>query len=300
MKRAEITRNFDAIVAFAELEQFIDTPVKFYSTGMSVRLAFSIAAHMEPDILLVDEVLAVGDANFQKKCINKMEDVGKAGRTVIFVSHHMPSILRLCERVILLNKGHLINDGPSARIIGEHLNASLSASGLRCWDDCAKAPGDDVARLRQVRVKTRDEQTIDSVDIRQPVGIEIEYEVLKPGFVLNPHLFVYNDEGLRILTAADADPRWQSTPRDPGSYVSTGWIPGNFLAEGTLVVGVSLRSEKPQRVHFSEQDVIAFQVTEQPGPDLARVDYPGRFPGVVRPYLEWSTQFSPRNGDQTA
>ena len=115
MKRVEIGRKFDEIVAFAEIERFIDTPVKHYSSGMYMRLAFAVAAHLEPEILLVDEVLAVGDARFQKKCLNKMQDVGQQGRTVLFVSHNMQAITRLCQRAILLEGGTMVQDGPVPR-----------------------------------------------------------------------------------------------------------------------------------------------------------------------------------------
>src|SRR5262249_52772870 len=117
MKKAEIKRKFDEIVAFSEIEKFLDTPVKHYSSGMQVRLAFAVAAHLEPEILIVDEVLGVGDARFQKKCLNKMQDVGQQGRTVLFVSHNMPAVPRLCERAILLEEGKVAADGPSPRVV---------------------------------------------------------------------------------------------------------------------------------------------------------------------------------------
>ncbi len=131
MKRVEIRRKFDEIVSFAEIEKFLDTPVKYYSSGMYVRLAFAVAAHLEPEILLVDEVLAVGDATFQKKCLNKMQDVGREGRTVFFVSHNMPAITRLCQRAILLNEGHILCDGPSHQVVGTYLNSGLGTTAVR-------------------------------------------------------------------------------------------------------------------------------------------------------------------------
>ena len=123
MKRQEIARKFDEIVAFAEVEQFIDTPVKHYSSGMYVRLGFSVLAHMDPDILIVDEVLAVGDVRFQKKCMGKMEDVGQHGRTVILVSHDMPAITRMCKRAMLLNKGEVVQEGSAHEVVNHYLHA---------------------------------------------------------------------------------------------------------------------------------------------------------------------------------
>ena len=168
MKRVEIRRKFDEIVAFAEIERFIDTPVKHYSSGMYMRLAFAVAAHLEPEILLVDEVLAVGDARFQKKCLNKMQDVGQQGRTVLFVSHNMPAITRLCERAILLDGGRVLQDGPSHRVVSTYLNSEVGTMAVREWPDPATAPGGEVARLRSVRVRTEDGQITDVVDIRRP------------------------------------------------------------------------------------------------------------------------------------
>ena len=150
MRRAEINQNFDAIVAFAEMEQFLDTPVKRYSSGMAMRLAFAVAAHLEPETLLVDEVLAVGDVSFQKKCLDKMEDVGKQGRTVLFVSHNMPALARICERAILLDAGHVVQDGPSHQVIGAYLHSERGTTAVREWHYIAEAPGNDVVRLRAV------------------------------------------------------------------------------------------------------------------------------------------------------
>jgi len=154
MKKAEIRRKFDEIVAFSEIEKFLDTPVKFYSSGMYVRLAFSVAAHLEPEILLVDEVLAVGDAAFQKRCLGKMNEVGKEGRTVFFVSHSMPAITRLCERVILLDGGRLLQDGRSHQIVSTYLNSGRGTTCQREWVDQTMAPGGDVACLRAVRMRS--------------------------------------------------------------------------------------------------------------------------------------------------
>jgi lipopolysaccharide transport system ATP-binding protein len=298
MSGREIERKFDEIVAFAEVEKFIDTPVKFYSSGMYLRLAFAVAAHLEPEILLVDEVLAVGDAAFQKKCLNKMEDVGQQGRTVLFVSHNMPAVTRLCERTILLDEGRLLQDGPSHQVVGTYLSAGLGTMAAREWPDPAKAPGNDVVRLRAVRVRTEDGQITDTVDIRQPVGIEMEYEVLKSGYALWPHFTLHNDEGVRVFVSFDLNADWRGRPRPAGRYVSTGWIPGNFLSEGMMIIGPAVRTEEPRILHFYERDAVAFQVVDTTDGDSARGDYAGRMGGVVRPLLKWSTKFSP-NGRET-
>jgi lipopolysaccharide transport system ATP-binding protein len=300
MKRVEIDRKFDEIVAFAEVEKFIDTPVKRYSSGMGLRLAFAVAAHLEPEILLVDEVLAVGDADFQKKCLNKMEDVGQQGRTVLFVSHNMPAITRLCERTILLDEGHLLQDGPSHQVVSTYLNSGLGTTAAREWPDLTEAPGDDIVRLCAVRVRTEDGQVTDTVDIRQPVGIEIEYEVLRSGHALWPCFYTRNEEGVLLFSAIDIDPDWRGRPRPAGRYVSTAWIPGNLLAEGTIIVAPLMWTIHPTTLHFRERDAIAFQVIDTLDGDSARGDWAGHMTGVVRPLLEWNTQFDPNGREAVA
>jgi lipopolysaccharide transport system ATP-binding protein len=292
MKRAEIERKFDEIVAFAEVEKFIDTPVKHYSSGMYLRLAFAVAAHLEPEILIVDEVLAVGDAAFQKKCLGKMAGVAKEGRTVLFVSHNMPAITRLCERAILLDEGRLLQDGVSHQVVKAYLNAGLGTTAVREWRDRSKAPGGDVARLRAVRVRTEDGQCTDRIDIRKPVGLEMEYEVLKPDYRLMPNFHVYNEEGVHVFSAHEHDPLWRGRTRPPACYRSTAWIPGNLLSEGIMFVDVGLTTVEPLIIQFTERQAVAFQVIDSPDGDSARGDWSGPMAGVVRPLLKWSTDVS--------
>lgn len=298
MSRREIERKFDEIVAFAEVEKFIDTPVKRYSSGMYLRLAFGVAAHLEPEILLVDEVLAVGDASFQRKCLNKMEDVGRQGRTVLFVSHNMQSITRLCDRTILLDGGRVLKDGPSHQVVGDYLSSGLGTTAAREWQHLMNAPGNDIVRLRRVRVCSEDGSTHDALDIRRPIGIEMEYEVFKEGQVLTPNFHFFNEEGTCVFIVSDQGTNWRGKPRPTGRYVSTVWIPGNFLAEGTLLVGAAVSTLDPVVVHFYEADAVAFQVIDSLDGNSARGDYAGPLPGVVRPLLDWSTTFQPSDVNQ--
>jgi len=293
MKKTEIDSKFDEIVAFAEIEKFLDTPVKHYSSGMYVRLAFAVAAHLEPEILIIDEVLAVGDARFQKKCLNKMQDVGKHGRTVLFVSHSMPAITRLCERAILLHEGRVVHDGPSHEVVRTYLGSGFGSSAHRQWSDPSKAPGGDVARLSAVRVMGGDGRTTDAVDIRRPFKIEMEYEVLKSGYVLSPHYHLVNDAGELIFITQDLDPQWRRRPRPTGLYRSYVEIPENLLTEGTVFVGCYCITLSPDTLQFSAPDVVAFQVIDSLDGDSARGDYTGPMPGVVRPLLKWSTTLDP-------
>ncbi len=299
MSRAEIARKFDEIVAFAEVERFLDTPVKRYSSGMYVRLAFAVAAHLEPDILLVDEVLAVGDAAFQKKCLDKMDAVGHTGRTVLFVSHNMQAVTRLCQRCVLLDRGTVRLDGPSHRVAAAYLSSGVGTTAVREWPDLSSAPGDDVVRLCAVRVRSEEGELIDTVDIRRPVGIELEYEVLQPGFVFHPHFGLRNEDGILLFVAQDVDLTWRGRRRPAGRYVSTGWIPGNLLAEGPMSVMPVLMTLGPEHAHAVVEDAVLFRVVDcLPATDTSRGDYPRPIPGVMRPLLKWTTTRVPK--DQAA
>lgn len=294
MSRQEIKRKFDEIVAFSGVENFIDTPVKRYSSGMYVRLAFAVAAHLEPEILLVDEVLAVGDAEFQKKCLDKMDDVGQSGRTVFFVSHNMQAVTRLCSRCILLEKGRVRLDGPSGQVASAYLNAGLGTSALREWLHLKEAPGDDVVRLCAVRLRNAQGDLTDWTDIRQPVGIEFEYEVLKSGFVFHPHFGLTNEDGQLLFVAQDVDSKWRRRKRPAGRYVSTGWIPGNLLAEGAVSVSAYIMTLEPEWPRIEVRDAVAFRVVDSlEARDTARGDYPRPIPGLMRPLLTWTTVYTP-------
>jgi lipopolysaccharide transport system ATP-binding protein len=292
MRKVEIEQKFDEIVAFADLEKFIDTPVKHYSSGMYLRLGFAVAAHLEPEILIVDEVLAVGDANFQKKCLNKMQDVGQHGRTVLFVSHNMQAITRLCPRVILLDEGRIIKDGPSHKVVSAYLSSGLGTTASREWPDPGKAPGGDIARLRAVRVRAEDGRITDAVSIQQTFKVEMEYEVLKAGYLLMPCYAFYNGEGLCLFSAHDLDPTWRKRSRPEGRWTSTAEIPANLLAEGTHLVSAGLITLNPNVTQFYEREAVAFQIIDSIDGDSARGDYTGKVDGVVRPILNWSTDFN--------
>ncbi len=291
MKKVEVDKKFDEIVAFSGIEKFIDTPVKRYSSGMKVRLAFSVAAHLEPDILIVDEVLAVGDADFQKKCLKKMEDVGGKGRTVLFVSHDMSAITRLCNRVILLEEGRIAKDGSPEQVISHYLTSGYGTMASRVWLDPQKAPGSNIARLRAVRIRSDNGQIVDSLDIRHPFSVEMEYEVLEGGMVLMPIFAFTNEDGYRIFTSVDLDAAWRGVPRPAGCFVSTAHIPGNLLAEGMIFVTCTLLTTNPDRVQFMERSAVAFQIIDSMEGDSARGDYAKNFPGIIRPMLKWTTQY---------
>ena len=292
MRRAEVARKFDEIVSFAEVERFIDSPVKHYSSGMYLRLAFAVAAHLEPEVLIVDEVLAVGDASFQKKCLAKMENVGQEGRTVLFVSHNMPAVTRLCQRVILLDGGRILQDGPSAQVVGAYLKSGLGTSASREWDpESDDQPGGEVAGLVAVRVRADDGRITEAVDIRRPVRVEMEYDVLRPDHFLMPHFRFTNEEGVVAFSAHDVDPEWRRRPRPAGRYRSTATVPGNLLAEGTIFVTAGLVTLNPLIDQFFERDAVAFQVVDSLEGDSARGEIAEHMEGVVRPMLCWDTEY---------
>jgi lipopolysaccharide transport system ATP-binding protein len=295
MLKKEVERKFDEIVDFAGMEKFLDTPVKRYSSGMAMRLAFAVAAHLEPEILIVDEVLAVGDAAFQKKCINKMQDVGKSGRTILFVSHNMPAVKMLCNRAILLNDGRLVMDGTPHDIVSTYMNTEVGVPAAREWPEPQAAPGGEVAALRAARTIDRNGRMRDAMDIGDAVGLQMEYDVHAAGHVLMPQFYLYNDEGLLLFGTVDRDLEWQLSPRAIGRYISTVWIPGNLLTPGTFYVSCALLSRTSDASQFYEQQVIAFIVADNMGEGTARGNWAGWMGGVVRPLLHWETELQGTN-----
>jgi lipopolysaccharide transport system ATP-binding protein len=257
---------------------------------MRVRLAFAVAAHLEPEVLLIDEVLAVGDAYFQQKCLDKMEDVGQQGRTVLFVSHNMSAITRLCERTILLENGTLIEDGPSQKVVRSYLTSESGSPAMQEWPDPATAPAGNVARLRAVRVLNKALRVSESVDITEPVAIEMEYEVVNPNYILMPFHHLYNEEGVLLFCANDTDPAWLNQRRPAGRFKSIAWIPGNLLSEGTIMVTSGITTLNPGIRQFLERFIVSFQVVETPVLYSARGPWTGKMLGAVRPFIEWQTE----------
>jgi lipopolysaccharide transport system ATP-binding protein len=290
MKRREIRRKLDDIVAFSGIGKFLDTPVKRYSSGMSVRLAFSVAAHLEPEIMLVDEVLAVGDAEFQQRCLGRMEDFSRTGRTVVFVSHNMQAINQLCDRAILLDGGRVVVDGDTSAVVTRYLQSALGSTSQIAWPDDETAPGDDLARLLAVRVVDDDGDTIDNVDVRRPIGIEITYRVLREGPPVFAKIKLYDRPGDTAFNAMDVGAQWSDAV--PGRYVTRGWIPANLLQEGRASVEAGLWTLNGPKLlpHGHRHDAVSFHVYDPGDGDSARGRFVGQLRGVVRPLLEWTTE----------
>jgi lipopolysaccharide transport system ATP-binding protein len=290
MTRAEIRRKFDEIVAFAEIEKYLDTPVKRYSSGMYVRLAFAVAAHLEPEILLVDEVLAVGDAAFQKKCLGKMEDVAKEGRTVLFVSHNMIAVQSLCKRAICLNSGRIRKDGEVAKVVTDYLKASLEPGNLQeeIWDNIATAPGNDMVRLRGISVRSEDRRLCEQLTMKTPFLVEIEYWNLVQDSQLHVTLHLYTEqEIIAFTTGSGMEPIWSDIPMPAGLFRSTCYFPGDLLNSGWHRFAVLVVRDKSSVIYRYESSVCLYirDFSER------QVGWYGKEPGVVQPALTWSTEY---------
>ena len=287
MRKEEIKRKFDEIVEFSGVQRYIDTPVKRYSSGMYVRLAFAVSAHLESEILIIDEVLAVGDAEFQKKCLGKMKDVSEnEGRTVLFVSHSMDAVMRLCTHAIFLKNGFLQAYGNTNNIVDTYLRSDFGRTSIRKWE-ATDSPGNDIARLLEVKSHNANGEVKDTFDIAEIVGITVKYEVFQSGYNLSSAVNFFN--GLNIFDSHESNTELYKQKKLPGSYESTVWVPSNFLAEGTIVVGAAVVTHDPFMVHFHERDSIAFTMTDKIPDNLTRGDYVGSMPGVIRPLLRWES-----------
>ena len=293
MTRREIRRKFDEIVAFSEVERFLDTPVKRYSSGMYVRLAFAVAAHLEPEILIVDEVLAVGDAAFQQKCMGKMGAASRQGKTVLIVSHSLPVITNLCRKAILLDGGRVTSIGPAADVVRQYLANVRSASGEVVWASPDVAPGDEMVRLHSVRIiqEGLDGPTAD-VDISKDIAVQITYWNLLKDQQLYAALWLKDSNGIFVLSTSNVkavslsvDP-WYGVPQPVGLFQSTCIIPGNVLNEGRYVISAIL-GRVPNRTVVVEESVLSFDVHDT---GAMREEYFGNWAGpVIRPRLHWNT-----------
>jgi lipopolysaccharide transport system ATP-binding protein len=288
MTKAEIKAKEDEIVAFSGCERYIDTPVKRYSSGMRVRLAFAVAAHLEPDILVVDEVLAVGDAEFQKKAVGKMQDISKAdGRTVLFVSHNMDSITRLCTRAILMKNGRIIENGNVSKVIDQYLTSEFGTSAYKKLDNSFSSDG--AIKLLEVKAHKVNLESSENFYITEKVGITISYEVLVPGKKIHAAFNFHNSSGVNIFDSHENNSEFYFDKKGIGVYNATAWIPEHLLSEGVVVVGAALVTHDPFQVHIHQKDVIAFNMIDDMANSPTRGDYVGGLPGVVRPLLKWET-----------
>jgi lipopolysaccharide transport system ATP-binding protein len=279
MTKSEVRRKFDAIVDFSECGEFIDTPVKRYSSGMYVRLAFAVAAHLEPEILIVDEVLAVGDAQFQKKCLGKMGEASRGGRTVLFVSHNMVAVQSLCQRAVLLQDGQKAMEGPAASVVTAYLRDAHRRDEPTEWSSPDNAPGNEFVRIKQVAVSPVHRRDDDLIGMDSPVRIDTDFWILKPGQQLHLTYHLLSDEGIVVLTTG-----CQPSRRPPGLYRAAFTSPANLLNSGGYSLRLLLVHNENRVVHMHD-GIASFNVVDTVERQSACL---GREPGVVQPPLSWT------------
>lgn len=282
MTRREIENKFDEIVAFAETEQFLDTPVKHYSSGMTVRLAFAVAAHLEPEILIIDEVLAVGDTAFQRKCLGKMNEVAKAGRTVLFVSHDLTAVNTLCERAILLQDGAIARAGPTRDVTAHYLDPTNTMYSPITWFAFPEGKSDEIsflgASVSQAGVSTN------VIDCREPFTIEVDYDNLKAIPAARFFILVRNEKGEPVFVTYDHDDlSSRPTVKKVGRFRSSVTVPGKLLKAGTYYATIGA-DVKHLRIIFAENDVLHFDVFES-GDDTLGERH--KRLGIIAPLLRW-------------
>ncbi len=289
MKRTEIDRKFDEIVDFSGVEKFIDTPVKRYSSGMYLRLAFSVAAHLEPEILVVDEVLAVGDAEFQRKCLGKMSSVAQEGRTVLFVSHNMSAIMRLTKETIVLESGRLALRAPTSEAVDYYMSSGFSQTGERQWTADEIPAGAAPFRPIALRVRDAQKRAVDAFRSVEPITIEVEYCLDAPIQGLRVGVYLSTARGETVLTSFDTDERDQFERlgvRPAGHYVSRTALPPDFLNEGRYVLGFNASAYRIKR-YFQDERALMFTVDGTGAPGM---HWPETRLGPVRPRLSWKIE----------
>ncbi len=276
MKRSEVKRKFDEIVAFSEVEKFLDTPLKHYSSGMYMRLAFAVAAHLEPEILIVDEVLAVGDAEFQKKCLGKMGEVAGEGRTVLFVSHNMNALKSLCANAICLNSGTIIKSGPAEKVVNYFLNQNETQLN-RNWLNSETAPGNKDVQIVKAQIISLDETDANAINVQTPFKITFKLKNNIVGSNLNFCMTILNADGVIVFTSIS-----DSKKIDKKEIIVSCLFPGNLLNDERYRVRLTLYKDLYVSL-FSIEDILIFEVKDIP----RKIGWQGKLVGVVRPELEW-------------
>ena len=295
MKKQEITKQLDAIIDFSGCDKYIDTPVKRYSSGMYVRLAFAVAAHLDPAIMIIDEVLAVGDGDFQKKCLGKMRNMHNEGRTVIIVSHQMSMITSLCDRGMVMNNGMVSFDGSASEAVLRH-QPSNGTGGRAVFDASLldRRIGDERSQLHKAWTESVSGEVQQCFDMDDSIVIKMEYSVSRLAARLYyPNFHIMDELGNYVfVTAATVRDQTAATNAE-GRWIATCTLPGNLLNSGTFYIGVAVTGMDPGVVvAFWERDALAVQVTEDVEQTLdgARNGYAGHVPGPIRPNLPWTVE----------
>lgn len=287
MRRYEIRKQLDAIIDFSGCAKYIDTPVKRYSSGMYVRLAFAVAAHLESEILIVDEVLAVGDAEFQAKCIGKMQDVSqKSGRTVLFVSHNMGAVKKLCPHSALMRHGHLVNVGDTQEMINEYFAGESQNQRKRSWGESDPAECDEI-ELHEISVSDQSGSFDSVIATDTPLQVNISYSLKKPVHQLRVSILLMACDGTVVISSSDMMSDIENSPRQIGRYVSRCSIPPLLLNRMQYVVRVDF--EIPRTGNLLSGYHVVFDVTELSVNQLGRTNAPSP-PGIVHPILDWEVK----------
>ncbi|WP_247234973.1 ABC transporter ATP-binding protein [Telluribacter sp. SYSU D00476] len=278
MNKDEIRRSFDAIVDFAGVEKFLDTPVKRYSSGMYVRLGFAIAAHLEPEILIIDEVLAVGDAEFQKKCLGKMRDVSDSGRTILFVSHNLVAVQALCNKAFFFEKGTLVDQGDTTHIVTTYLSKISQKNLERQWESLNEAPGNDQVRIKSFKLIPEYQDNLMHIDVRTPMQFQFEFWNLEEEANLNLSMHLYSYTGECIFNVGTTSQNFAK-----GLVTGSCEIPGHFLNDGSYVVSMMIVKDT-STVVYNMEEALSFDVEDY----REGVTWYGKWPGFIRPQLNFS------------
>ncbi len=298
MNKKEITKKLDEIIHFAGVEKYVDTPVKRYSSGMHVRLGFAVAAHLDPEILVVDEVLAVGDAAFQKKAIDKMKDVSSdEGRTVLFVSHNMESIKKLCPRSVLLESGSIIEDGATADVINKYLIGQIDKTvSEKVFSNESSTnqskgvmPGDELARPKSLSLKNSKGNLSSNFSELEDIFIEFICDILRDSNSAEIQFYLYNEKNIHVLLSRDNSRDSSDRSINKGKYIFKTKIPSNLLNDGVYSILVIITENNT--IHIRENNCVSFQIEDTLKSDGSRGKFSAKWPeAVVRPKLNWTSE----------
>lgn len=290
MSHREIVDKYEEIVEFAGVGKFIDDPVKRYSSGMYLRLAFSVAAYLEPEILLLDEILGVGDMEFQDRCLAKIRDLSKfEGRTVLLISHNLNTIAELCPRTLWFDAGRLQMDGETSEVIAAYKQFASESPSFFDSEKLSTEIGNENVRLRRAGITDRNGQVIERIDVSEEFYIEIEFDVLTDKQIILPRLEFCNESDACLFWIFETDSEWANRERQVGCYKSTVTVPANLLNEGKLNINVAIYSITPSfGVNVDAPNLISLEVTDRMEKGGARGEYPFYIPGFIRPALKWT------------
>lgn len=285
MSRKEVKSKFDEIVAFSGVEKFIDTPVKHYSSGMYVRLAFAVAAHLEPEILIIDEVLAVGDAEFQEKCLGKMKETTEAGRTVVFVSHNIQAVKQFCKKSIYLEHGQVVCLGDTDEVLAAYLNQNKANLLSSNWEEYPPIYNDKVVTLLKAEVVNETLLPMEKISVGDSFGIKIDYQINNEGYKPLPNIHLLTIDGQKILV--NLPPYEKDTNYEPGNRQAIVWIPGNLLNENKFLVSIGVSTLNPNITHVYDNNAFELIIEENMINFETKNEFVGKLDAMIKPKLKW-------------